>query len=345
MTPIDLRSDTVTKPTPAMREAMAEAPVGDDVYGEDPTVNALQERAAALLGKSFALFVPSGTMANQLSVRAQTKPGDEVILDSRAHIVRYEQGAAAALSGVQLYTIPTERGLLAPEQVQAAIRPKDPHTLPTGLICLENTHNAGGGSIYSLTAIERIHALARSQGIPMHLDGARLFNAVVATGISAAAYAQYFDTVSFCLSKGLGAPVGSLIVTNHEELYPRLRRYRRMYGGAMRQAGILAAAGLYALEHHIVRLKEDHDNAIRLARALRSLPAVRVDLGRIDTNIVLFDLPQQSRPASEVVAALKERGVLINAVGPTTYRAVTHLDVSADDIDRAAEVFAMMLAS
>lgn len=345
MTPIDLRSDTVTKPTPAMREAMAQAPVGDDVYGEDPTVNALQEKAAALLGKSFALFVPSGTMANQLSVRVLTKPGDEVILDSRSHIVRYEQGAAAALSGVQLFTIPTERGLLAPEQVQAAIRPKDPHTLPTGLICLENTHNAGGGSIYSMTAIERIHALARSHGIPMHLDGARLFNAVVATGISAAAYAQYFDTVSFCLSKGLGAPAGSLIVTNHEELYQRLRRYRRMYGGAMRQAGILAAAGLYALDHHIVRLKEDHDNAIRLARALRPLPAVKVDLGRTETNIVLFEVPQQSRPASEIVGSLRERGVLINAVGPTTYRAVTHLDVSANDIDRAAEVFSAVLAT
>jgi threonine aldolase len=344
VTPIDLRSDTVTKPTPAMREAMAQAAVGDDVYGEDPTVNALQEKSARLLGKAFALFVPSGTMANQLSVRVLTKPGDEVILDSRAHIVRYEQGAAAALSGVQLYTVQTERGLLTPDQVQAAIRPKDPHTLPTGLICLENTHNAGGGSIYSLTAIERIHALARSQGIPMHLDGARLFNAVVTTGISAAAYAQYFDTVSFCLSKGLGAPVGSLVVTNHEEVSVRLRRYRRMYGGAMRQAGILAAAGLYALEHHIVRLKEDHDNAKRLARALRSLPAARVDLGRIETNIVLFDVPQQSRPAGEFVAALKARGVLINAVGPTTYRAVTHLDVSTDDIDRAAEVFALVLA-
>ena len=345
MTPIDLRSDTVTKPTPAMREAMAQASVGDDVYGEDPSVNALQEKSASLLGKAFALFVPSGTMANQLSVRVLTKPGDEVILDSRAHIVRYEQGAAAALSGVQLYTIQTERGLLTPEQVQAAIRPKDPHTLPTGLICLENTHNAGGGAIYSLTVIERIHALARSQSIPMHLDGARLFNAVVTTGISAAAYAQYFDTVSFCLSKGLGAPVGSLVVTNHEEVYVRLRRHRRMYGGAMRQAGILAAAGLYALDHHIARLKEDHDNAKRLARALRSLPAVRVDLGRIETNIILFDVPQQSRPAGEIVAALKARGVLINAVGPTTYRAVTHLDVSTDDIDRAAEVFALVLSS
>jgi threonine aldolase len=274
-----------------------------------------------------------------------TKPGDEVILDSRSHIVRYEQGAAAALSGVQLYTIQTERGLLTPEQVQAAIRPKDPYTLPTGLICLENTHNAGGGSIYSMTAIERIQALARSQNIPLHLDGARLFNAVVTTGISAAAYAQYFDTVSFCLSKGLGAPVGSLIVTSHEEVFVRLRRYRRMYGGAMRQAGIVAAAGLYALEHHIVRLKEDHDNAKRLARALRSLPAVKVDLGRIETNIVLFDVPQQSCSAGEIVAALKERGVLINAVGPATYRAVTHLDVSTDDIDRAAEVFSAVLAS
>ncbi len=342
---VDLRSDTVTKPSPGMREAMAHAPVGDDVYGEDPTVNALQEKAAALVGKTYALFVPSGTMANQLAIRVQTKPGDEVIVDSRAHIVRYEQGAASALSGVQLHMVPTERGLLSPEQVEAAIRPKDPYTLPTGLICLENTHNSGGGALYSLSTIERIRAVAQAHRIPMHLDGARLFNAVVAAGIPPIAYTQHFDTVSFCLSKGLGAPVGSVIATNSEELMAQLRRYRRMYGGAMRQAGIVAAAGLYALEHNIPRLKDDHDHAKLLARALRAIPNVKLDLGRVETNIVMFDLVDSRRTAGEVVAALKAAGVLINAVGPSTFRAVTHLDVSGSDIERAAAVIRQVLST
>lgn len=234
---IDLRSDTVTKPSDAMRDAMARATVGDDVYGEDPTVNQLQDMLAALLGKTAAIFVPSGTMANQLSIRAQTEPGQEIIVESTAHIVRYEQGAAAALSGVQLHWVRGDRGLMTPAQIETAIRPKDPHTIPTALICLENTHNSGGGSIYPLAAIEAIRSVARRHSIPMHLDGARLFNAVVATGVSAANYAQHFDTVSVCLSKGLGAPVGSLIATNDLGLLGKLRRFRRMYGGAMRQAG------------------------------------------------------------------------------------------------------------
>src|SRR5438034_5356192 len=273
---IDLRSDTVTKPSPAMREAMARAPVGDDVYGEDPTVNHLQEMAAALLGKAAALFVPSGIMANQLSIRVQTQPGDEVIVESRSHIVRYEHGAAAALAGVQLHWVGGDRGILEPGQVEAAIRPKDPYTIPTTLICLENTHNSGGGSIYPLSTIERIHTVARARGIPMHLDGARLFNAVVATGVSAAEYARHFETVSFCLSKGLGAPVGSLICADRERVV-KLRRLRKMFGGGMRQAGILAAAGLYALEHNVARLAEDHAHAKRLAEALAGLPGVRIN--------------------------------------------------------------------
>lgn len=341
---IDLRSDTVTTPSSAMRDAMATAPVGDDVYGEDPTVNALQERAAALVQKRFALFVPSGTMGNQLAIRVQTKPGDEVIVDSRAHVVRYEQGAAAALAGVQLHMIPTERGLLSPEQVEAAIRPKDPYTLPTGLICLENTHNSGGGSIYSLTAIERIRALAEAHQVPMHLDGARLFNAVVAAGVPPTAYTRHFETVSFCLSKGLGAPVGSLIATDSEDLLTKLRRFRRMYGGAMRQAGIVAAAGIYALEHNITRLKDDHDHAKVLARALRSLPNVRLDLARVETNIVIFEVVDDPRSAGDIVAALRAAGVLINAIGPATFRAVTHLDVRATDVERAAQIFQRVLA-
>jgi threonine aldolase len=341
--PIDLRSDTVTQPSPAMREAMARAPVGDDVYGEDPTVNRLQEMAAALLGKAGALFVPSGTMANQLSIRVLTQPGQEVIVESTSHIVRYEQGAAGALSGVQLHWVVGERGIMAPEQVEAAIRPRDPHSVPTALICLENTHNSGGGSVYPLVTIERIRAIAMKHGIPMHLDGARLFNAVAATGVSAADYARHFETVSFCLSKGLGAPVGSLIVVNETALLEKLRRFRRMYGGAMRQAGILAAAGIYALEHNISRLKEDHDNAKRLARLLQKIPAVTLNPDHVETNIVIFDVIGHRLQPAEIVAALKREGVLINAVGGTTFRAVTHLDVSAQDIDRAGEIFVRVL--
>ncbi|MEW6543370.1 MAG: GntG family PLP-dependent aldolase [Nitrospirota bacterium] len=340
---IDLRSDTVTKPSPAMREAMASAEVGDDVYGEDPTVNRLQEMAAALVGKPAALFVPTGIMANQLSIRVQTRPGDEVIVESRAHIVRYEHGAAAALAGVQLHWVAGRRGILEPEQVQAAIRPKDPYNPVTGLICLENTHNSGGGSIYPLPAIERIRAIALTHGIPMHLDGARLFNAVVATGIPAKDYAKHFETVSFCLSKGLGAPVGSLIAAD-EATVAKLRPLRRMYGGGMRQAGILAAAGIYALEHNIARLKEDHEHARRLVEALARIPTVSVDPACVDTNIVVFEV-RSARSTADILASLKREGVLVNSVGDKQFRAVTHLDVSAKDIEEAGRVLARVLAS
>jgi threonine aldolase len=340
---IDLRSDTVTKPSEAMRQAMARAEVGDDVYGEDPTVNRLQEMAAALVGKTAALFVPSGTMANQLALRAQAQPGQEVIVESKAHMVRYEQGAGGALAGVQFHWVPGERGIMTPEQVEAAIRPKDPHTIQTALICVENTHNSGGGTIYPLATVERIGAIARQRGLPMHLDGARLFNAVVATGASATEYAKHFATVSFCLSKGLGAPAGSLIATNDRDMLDKLRRFRRMYGGAMRQAGVLAAAGLYALEHNIARLKEDHDHARRLAQLLKQIPTVTLDLAAVETNIIFFDV-KSSRAPVDLVAALKAEGVLINAVGGGTYRAVTHLDVSAEDVERAGQVFARVLS-
>ncbi|MEK6526077.1 MAG: low-specificity L-threonine aldolase [Nitrospirota bacterium] len=345
---IDLRSDTVTQPSPAMREAMARAPVGDDVYGEDPTVNRLQEMAAALLGKAAALFVPSGIMANQLSIRVQTQPGDEVIVDSRSHIVRYEHGAAAALAGVQLHWVTGDRGILEPEQVEAAIRPKDPYTIPTTLICLENTHNSGGGSIYPLSKIERIRVIAVVRGIPMHLDGARLFNAVVATGVSAAEYARHFETVSFCLSKGLGAPVGSLIASDRSTV-EKLRRFRRMYGGGMRQAGILAAAGIYALEHNVSRLKEDHDHARVLANALKKIPTVSVEPAQVETNIIVFDVLSPRRSPADILADLKKEGVLVNAVGHPpggypTFRAVTHLDVTSKDIEEAGQIFAAVLS-
>ena len=273
-----------------MREAMARAEVGDDVYGEDPTVNQLQARGAALVGKKAALFVPSGTLGNQLCLRAQAEPGREVIVERHSHIVRYEQGAAAALAGVQLHWINGVQGLMTAQQVEAAIRPKDAYSIQTALICLENTHNAGGGTIYPLAAIQGIRAVASTYKIPMHLDGARLFNAVVASGASAADYARHFETVTFCLSKGLGAPAGSLIATDDEGILERLRRFRRMYGGAMRQAGILAAAGLYALEHNIQRLAEDHANARRLASLLAQIPAVSINLDTVETNILFFDV-------------------------------------------------------
>lgn len=340
---IDLRSDTVTKPTPAMREAMAQAEVGDDVYGEDPTVNRLQREAASLLGKVHALFVPSGTMGNQLSIRVQTQPGQEVIVEGSSHIVRYEQGAAGALAGVQLHWVAGRRGLMTAEQVESAIRPRDPYTIPTALICLEQTHNGGGGSVYPLSTIEQIRAVADRHRIPMHLDGARLFNAVVATGVPAHEYARHFQTVTFCLSKGLGAPAGSLIAVDDMSLLDRLRRFRRMYGGAMRQSGVLAAAGLYALAHHVPRLKEDHDHAKELARILQAIPSVSVHPDDVETNIVFFDVKEPGRSPAGIVAALKDDGVLLNAVGGSRFRAVTHLGISAADIQRAGAILTRVL--
>ena len=316
---IDLRSDTVTKPSAAMREAMATAEVGDDVFGEDPTVNRLQETAARMIGKEATLFVPSGTMANQLAVRVHTKPGDEIIVEAGAHVVRYESGAAAALSGVQTCWLHGHRGILQPAQIEAAIRPSDYHNPPTGLISLENTHNRGGGSVYPLETIAAIGKIAERHGIAMHLDGARLFNAVAATGIPAAEYARHFDTVSFCLSKGLGAPVGSLICADARRITP-LRRLRKMFGGGMRQAGILAAAGLYALRYNVTRLSEDHAKLV-------------------ETNIVVFDITETRRTTEELIATLKGQGLLVVPFGPMSLRAVTHLDVSDDQIDEACGIF------
>ncbi len=341
---IDLRSDTVTRPTAGMREAMARADVGDDVYGEDPTVNRLQERMANLLGKAAALFVPSGTMANQLALRLHAQPGQEVIVESKCHMVRYEQGAGGALAGVQFHWIAGARGLVTAEQVEAAIRPKDPHTIQTALIAIENTHNSGGGTVYPLKTIDAIRRVAERHRIPMHLDGARLFNAVAASGAGAADYARHFDSVSCCLSKGLGAPAGSLLATNDLAAMDRLRRFRRMYGGAMRQAGVLAAAGLYALDHHLDRLAADHEHAKRFAAAIQSIPAVRVQPDEVETNIVFFDVVGSRLSPADLVAALKGEGVLLNAVGGTQFRAVTHLDITAKDIDAAAHTLRHILS-
>ena len=343
MAMIDVRSDTVTKPTAGMRQAMAVAEVGDDVYGEDPTVNRLEMMAAALLGKEAGLFVPTGVMGNQLAIRLHTQPGDEVIVESAAHILRYEGGSASSLSGVQLCPVPGSRGLLSLEAVESAIRRPDLHTPSTTLLCLEQTHNVGGGSVYPLETIHQLTDLARRHGLALHLDGARLFNASVATGVPVAKYAAAFDTVSFCLSKGLGAPVGSMVVADVGRIH-QLRRLRKVFGGGMRQVGILAAAGMYALEHHVSRLAEDHANAQHLAQLLHGLPGVVVELESVQTNMVMFQVPQSSQSTEQILGDCREAGVLLNAVGDRSFRAVTHLDVSREDMDTAGQAFARVFA-
>lgn len=340
---VDLRSDTVTKPSAEMRQAIAEAPVGDDVFGEDPTVNRLQEKSAAILGKEAAIFVCSGTMANQLAIMAQTRHGDEIIADRNCHTFNYESGGVAALSGVTIHTIEGRRGILTVEQVRAAIRPPDHHYAPTRLICLENTHNRGGGSVYPLEEILKIRELAAEQGLLMHLDGARLFNAAVASGIDAREYARPFDSVCFCLSKGLGCPVGSVVVGS-ATLIDSVHRFRKMVGGGMRQIGILAAAGLYALEHNISRLKQDHDHAKMLARALHTMKGITVNPDEIETNIVIFDVAEAGMDAFEVVDQIKKQGVLLLPIAQTRIRAVTHLDVNEEDINQAIDAISRVLS-
>jgi threonine aldolase len=339
---IDLRSDTVTRPTPAMRKAMAEAEVGDDVFGEDPTVNALQGKVANLLGKEAALFVPSGTMANQLSIKSHTQPGDEVIIEASSHPYNFEGGAGAALSGIQFQCLKGVRGILDASQIEEAIRPADHHFPVTKLICLENTHNRGGGSIYPLEKMAEIYRLAKSKGLMLHLDGARLWNASVATGIKPREYAQWADSVSVCLSKGLGAPIGSL-VAGSKSFIDRVHRFRKMFGGGMRQAGIIAAAGIYALDHHLERLKEDHRNAKRLAVGLKEFKGVSIDPMHVETNIVIFDVANTGMMGSQVAEAMKKEGVLIHAFSKTQIRLVTHLDVNAEDIEKALKAFKKIL--
>ena len=344
MAEIDLRSDTVTKPTAGMRQAMAYADVGDDVYGEDPTVNRLETMAAELLGKEAGLFVPTGVMGNQLSIRLHTQPGDEVLIESSSHIIRYEGGSASSLSGVQLICVPGARGLLSPKDVETAIRRPDLHTPPTTLLCLEQTHNVGGGSVYPLETMQQIAGIARQHGLSLHLDGARLFNASAKTGVSVAEYAATFDTVSFCLSKGLGAPVGSMVVSDAARIQ-KLRRLRKVFGGGMRQVGILAAAGIYALEHHVSRLAEDHVNAQYLAQLLQAIAGVTVDVASVETNMVMFQVLQSSKSTEQLLEDCREAGVLLNAVGDRSFRAVTHLDVNREDMEAAGQVFARVFAS
>lgn len=344
MPTIDLRSDTVTKPTPAMRQAMATAEVGDDVFGEDPTVNHLQEKVASLLGKEAALFVASGTMGNQLCIKAQTSPGDEVICEQGAHFLHYEGGALALLSGVQPRPIAGTNGILTAEQIEDAIRPSVYYYPKTRLIALENTHNLAGGVVYPLSEIHRIHETAIRHNLKMHLDGARLWNASIASGIAPHEYSRYFDSVSVCLSKGLGAPVGS-VVAGTTEFITQTRRLRKIFGGGMRQVGILAAAGIYALDHHLERLAEDHANAKLLAENLLTINSVRINLETVQTNIVILDIAATRTTPAVATEKLAREGVLVAPFGKTTLRAVTHLDVDRQAIQRASEVFRSLLSN
>ncbi len=326
---IDLRSDTVTRPSQAMRKAMATAAVGDDVYGEDPTVNRLQEKAAELLRKEAALFLPSGTMANQASLRTLTRPGDILLAGEGAHILRYESGAPAALAGIQVQTIGRD-GLFDGADVRAAIHPDEAHYAPTRAVAIENTHNASGGRVFPLDRLKDVVSAAQERGLALHLDGARLFNAVIATGTAASVWAEPFDTATFCLSKGLGAPVGSLVCGSAEAIR-RVHRARKLLGGGMRQVGILAAAGLYALEHQVERLADDHANARRFADGLEKL-GFAVDPPP-ETNMVMFGVDD----TTGFLRAIRARDLWINPMREGQFRAVTHLDVSESDVDEALE--------
>lgn len=334
---IDLRSDTITRPTAAMRSAMAAAPVGDDVFGEDPTINELQEKVAKLLGKEAALFVPSGTMSNQIAVKVHTQPGDEILCETNCHIYLYEAGGPAVLSGVTCRTIDGHHGILDLAQLQGKIRPINEHLVRTRMVCLENTHNKGGGRIFPLTKVKDISNWAHENGLIMHLDGARLWNAMVATGISASTWAEPFDTVSVCFSKGLGAPVGSALVGSKDVIH-KARFVRKLFGGGMRQGGILAAAALFALENHIDRLADDHKNAQILAQAIANTPGLTLDPPEVETNLIWFHVDPKLGTAHEFEERLASHGVLVHTLGPQTLRACTHLDVSTEQAQYAADV-------
>jgi threonine aldolase len=338
---LDLRSDTVTRPTPAMRAAMAAAEVGDDVYGEDPTVNRLETRAAEIFGREAAIFVPTGTMGNQIAIRLHTQHGQEVICEARSHVLDWEMAMMSAFSGCLPRTIAGERGVLTWAQIRAAISPKIYYRAATGLISLENTHNMAGGTVTPLPIYEEIWQGAVEAGLPIHLDGARVFNAAVALGISVADLTRGFDTVNFCLSKGLGAPVGSILVGSRASI-DRARIYRKALGGGMRQAGILAAAGLIALEEGPLRLHEDHANARLLADAIATCEGADIDLPSVQTNIVFFTL-KNGGDAPALVAALKSEGILCSAIGPHAVRLVTHSDVSREQCERCAATLVRLL--
>jgi threonine aldolase len=340
---VDLRSDTLTLPTPEMREAMARADVGDDVWGEDPTVQRLEALAAERMGKPAGLFVTSGTQGNLISVLAQTRPGQEVVLDLDSHVYNYEVAGAAMIGGVQMRPVKTARGFLAPEQVREALRPDNIHLPQTALVCVENTHNRHGGTCCTPEEIGAVAAAAHAAGVAVHLDGARLFNAAVALRRGVGDFTRDVDSVTFCLSKGLAAPVGS-VICGSADLVERARRLRKMLGGGMRQAGVIAAAGIVALQRMVDRLAEDHLNARTLAEGVATLPGLRVDLASVQTNIVIFHV-EGARGRSgealtqELVQGCAGRKVKVHAMGPAAIRCVTHKDVDADDIARALEAF------
>ena len=338
---IDLRSDTVTRPTPEMRRVMAEAEVGDDVLGDDPTVRRLEARVSDLLGKEAAVYMPSGTMTNQVAIRTWTEPGDEIILEADGHSYFYESGGPAALSGVMCRLIRGERGLFTADQVRAVLRPANEHFPRTKLVAVENTHNRGGGTVWPIDQVADVADAARQAGLKMHLDGARLWNAAVASGISESAYASHFDSVSVCFSKGLGAPIGSALAGG-VEFIARARRFRKMFGGGTRQAGIVAAGALYALDHHRQRLAEDHAGAKRLALGLAGLDGIEIDPATVETNIVIFGVT--AMPAAELVARLGAADVLVLARDAESIRAVTNLDVTADQIEQTIDRFTAILA-
>ena len=338
---IDMRSDTVTQPTPEMRAAMADAEVGDDVLGDDPTVGALERRTAEVLGKEACVYMPSGTMTNQVAIRTHTEPGDEIILETEGHSYFFESGGPAALSGVTCRLLRGRRGIFCAEDLRAALRPANEHFPRTKLVCVENTHNRGGGTVWPIERIAEVGAVAREAGLRMHLDGARLWNASVAAGVPEADYARHFDSVSVCFSKGLGAPIGSALAGD-EAFIARARRFRKMFGGGMRQAGIIAAGALYALENHRERLAEDHANAQTLVRGLAELDGLDADVDAVETNLVFFRVV--SMPAAELVEKLRAEGVLVLAAAPDRIRAVTNLMVRREDVAAALAAFARALA-
>lgn len=343
--PIDLRSDTVTRPTPEMRRVIANAEVGDDVLGDDPTIIKLQDAFAAKLGKEAACYVPSGSMANQASIRAHTEPGDEVIAHADSHIIHYETGGPAALSGVMIRPLTGPRGLFDADQVEAAVRPDSSHFPRSRLLVVENTQNRGGGAVWPMEQVERVTAKGRGLGLRLHLDGARLWNACIATGKKPADYAKHFDTISCCFSKGLGAPVGSAVAGDRATI-ARVHRFRKMFGGAMRQAGILAAAAHYAMDHHFDRLAEDHANAKRLAAGLAEIPGLKLNLSEVETNMVFFDLdPSIKQNGAQFCEQLRAEGVLMLATGPRRIRAVLHLDVDRAMVDQAVERVGSLLGA
>lgn len=338
---VDLRSDTITQPTPEMREAMANALVGDDVLGDDPTVIALQDKMAAMLGKEAALFVPSGTMSNAVAIRAHTIPGDEIVTELYSHIYLYEGGGYAALSGCSVALVPAISGIMKPADVSSAIRKAEGSQghYPNGsLVCVENTSNRGGGACYSQEYLDEIAQIAKDNHCASHIDGARLFNAVIATGVSAARMVEGYDSISICLSKGLGAPVGSVLIGSNEFI-AKAHRWRKMFGGGMRQAGVLAAAGLYALENNIERLADDHSRARRLAEQVNAMDDFSVDLDAVQTNMAYINT---TRPAAEVMQELARKGIDLFDISEYSLRAVIHLHITDEDIERTITAFSQL---